>query len=119
MYITRPYQIQVGLGLKVYREIGGENIFSTIKKYALPAGKYLYRKVLTPFVKNNRHELKRLLNKESMTIIKRLASGKRPHAPSTAKFQEILQSKSLSDHLRGEGIIKRRRTKIPSAISDF
>jgi len=106
MYVTRPYHVQYGLGLKVYREINGENIFSTLKKYAVPAGKYLYRKVLSPFVKNNRQELTGMLNKESMKIIKRLAAGKRPHAPSTSKLQEILQSKSLSDHLRGEGVKK-------------
>ena len=108
MIVTRPYQIQYGLGLKVYREIAGENIFSTLKKYAVPAGRYLFRKVLTPFVKNNRQELTGVLNKESMKIIKRLAAGKRPEVPSTSKLAEILQSKSLSDHLRGEGVKRRR-----------
>ena len=109
MIVTRPaYQIQYGLGLKVYREFGGENVFSTLKKYAVPAGRYLFRKVLTPFVKNNRQELTGMLNKESMKIIKRLAAGKRPEAPSTSKLTEILRSKSLSDHLRGEGVKRRR-----------
>ena len=109
MFVTRPaYQIQYGLGLKVYREINGENVFTTLKKYAVPTGRYLFRKVLTPFVKNNRQELKGMLNNESMKIIKRLAAGKRPDAPSTSKLTEILRSKSLSDHLRGEGVKRRR-----------
>jgi hypothetical protein len=106
--LTRSHQIypvQYGLGLKVYREIGrGGNIFSTMKRFAIPVGKFLFKNVLKPFVKNNKQELK--------NIIQRLAAGrKRPASVMEdlkTNIQNILTSKSLSEHLRGEGLKRRR-----------
>jgi len=108
MIVTKPYHVQYGLGVKVYREIGGEGVFSALKRYALPVGRYLFHKVLTPFVKNNRQEL----NKQSFNIIKRLAAGKKPQVQETIKnIQQIFESKPLSEHLRGEGLVYKKKKR--------
>jgi len=108
MIIIKPYHVQYGLGVKVYREIGGDGVFSTLRRYSVPVGRYLFHKVLTPFVKNNKQEL----GKQSINIIKRLASGKKPQVQETIKnIQQIFESKPLSEHLRGEGINFNKKKK--------
>src|SRR5688572_4696312 len=101
MIITRHsqmYPVQYGLGVKFRRDLRGGNLFSTIRRYGLPAGKFVWQKILRPFLKNNKREL----TAESMNIIKKLAAGKKPDIKEAAR--EIIQSKSLAEHLRGEGI---------------
>ena len=108
MIIIKPYHVQYGLGLKVYSDLRGEGVFSALKRYSVPVGKYLFHKVLTPFVKNNKQEL----SKESLNIIKRLAAGKRPHVQETIKnIQQIFDSKPLSEHIRGEGLVYKKKRK--------
>src|SRR5277367_3383135 len=123
MILTRSHQIfprQYGLGLRVYRDIrDGGNIFSTLKRYVLPVGKYLFRNVLKPFIKNNKVEIQNALSRQSMNIIKRLAAGKRPSTQDLKEdIGQIFKGKTLVDHLKGEGIYcpnnnnnKRRRIK--------
>ncbi len=121
MILTRTHQIfprQYGLGLRVYRDIReGGNIFSTLKRYVLPIGKYLFRNVLKPFVKNNKAEIQNALSRQSINIIKRLAAGKRPSTHDLKEdIEQMFKSKTLVDHLRGEGINclnnnKRRKIK--------
>ena len=98
MIITRNsqlYPVQYGLGLKVRRH--GRGVFKSLQRYAFPVGKFLWRKMLKPFIKNNRKEI----TNRSVDIIKRLAKGERPDVKA---MKEVLHSKSLSDHLRGEGL---------------
>src|SRR5277367_4185851 len=121
MILTRSHQIfprQYGLGLRVYRDIrDGGNIFSTLKRYVLPVGKYLFRNVLKPFVKNNKAEIQNA-SRQSMNIIKRLAAGKRLSTQDLKEdIGQIFKGKTLVDHLKGEGIYcvnnnnKRRKIK--------
>jgi len=105
MIITRNsqlYPVQYGLGLKVRRR--GRGVFKSLRRYAFPVGKFLWRKMLKPFIKNNRQEI----TNRSVDIIKRLAKGERPDVKEAMK--EVLRSKSLSDHLRGEGLNLKRKT---------
>src|SRR5207249_8035098 len=105
MIITRNsqlYPVQYGLGLKVRRR--GRGVFKSLRRYAFPVGKFLWRKMLKPFIKNNSREI----TSRSVDIIKRLAKGERPDV--TEAMKEVLRSKSLSDHLRGEGLNLKRRT---------
>jgi len=104
------YPKQYGLGLRVYRDMRGNSVFSTIKRFARPVGKYLFRNILKPFFKNNKEEIKRVLSKQSMNIIKKLAQGKRPATDEiVSDIKEILTGKTLSEHMRGEGLCGKRR----------
>src|SRR5438034_3080096 len=83
---------QYGWGLRVYRHRGdgmiGSGIYDSFKRYAFPVGKYLYRKVLRPFVRNNRTELKNILSKHSLNIIKNLAENQKIRKPDAAQLRQ-------------------------------
>lgn len=105
------FPVQYGMGLKYYKNIHGGNIF---KRFLLPAGNFILNKVIHPFIKNNKDDIKRVISEGSKTVFKNLLMRKDPpnfsdikQEVKTSVLRPILKNiseKPLIDHLKGAGL---------------
>src|SRR5277367_5348734 len=105
MIITKSYRpIQYGFGLKYRRDMRGNGIFDSLKKYGLPAKRFFGR-----LIKNNFPEIlgitKNIIGKhDKRPTIKQVIQDIK-----TDPLTEKIKQKSLSQHFRGEGLDKKSK----------
>lgn len=114
------FPVQYGMGcFKYYNNIHGGNIF---RKFVFPAGRFVMNKIIKPFIKNNKDDIKKVINEGGKTIIKNLIMKENPPTFSDIKNEaknEILNpilktisKKPLLEHLQGEGLSRRSKNII-------
>ena len=105
MIITKSYRpIQYGFGLKYRRDMRGNGIFDSLKKYGLPAKRFF-----GTLIKNNLPEIlgitKNIIGKhDKRPTIKQVIQDIK-----TDPLTEKIKQKSLSQHFRGEGLDKKSK----------